>query len=219
MSFILYKLNIIIQWLISDGSVAYRGCRSDPRSSIGKEFCLLHIPQCEECSKRGCNNQQVKWGKKLSCVKCNSTKSGNCNEVSDDFKASECAPTVESYSNECYIYVRNGQVERGCLYEASADIRLDCGNYYSDSCLLCDNSDCNRSKVSSIGGNSESSFNLLSEPIEVSQKKMLSHDRFCYHCDSRTDPNCAHKLNRGMLGLCPYSQEDMGCYHIKTGML
>lgn len=307
----------------SDGSIAYRGCKSDPGNSFGKDFCFEHPHQCVECSKRGCNNNPLKWDKKLSCVKCKPIDENSCNLVSDDFKASECAPTAQGYNNGCYIYVEKGKTERGCLYEASIDVQTECENFYSESCTLCNSSDCNRAKIPA-SVSEDDFFNILSEPLaskcssplcndvkvkppkllklswqineknsEINSKtiecvkcnsetdencaknpksitptecdhegdkcatfytkdnkiirnclqtilseedvteedeenniiacpdsscdKTVSEEQFCYQCDSRSNPNCTHKLETEMMKECPSDSEDLGCYHMITG--
>lgn len=181
---------------------------------MGKDFCLQYSQQCTECSKRGCNDNSLKWAKALSCVKCKSDKKNNCIVISDELKAIECTPIAEGYNNECFTYVRDGAVERGCLYEASADIRIECGKHLSESCKLCDKSDCNRAKVLIDDSGVDQSNRVASQD---SMKQKASNEQFCYHCDSRTHPNCAFELTTEMLKSCPNSEQNLGCYHMKTG--
>lgn len=178
---------------------------------IGKNICTQHPKQCVECSKRGCNNDALKWEPKLSCVKCKQNEEQNCNQVSDDLKATDCAPIAERYNNRCYTIAKNGKTDRGCFYEAPLDIQIECTNHVNESCTLCGSSDCNRANISTSNPEDEDYFNILSEPLRP------SHEQFCFQCDSRSDPNCSFRLNSEMVGLCPYSPKSSGCYHIKTG--
>lgn len=269
--------------------------------------------------------------------------------MSDDILATECAPTAEEYENQCYILVKNGTVERGCFYDGSIDVRNECNNYYSESCSLCPNSNCNRAEISAefsfngvkqlrlrglswqmpndhhinkrstkkkgknkknkksvndavssdgsgsstgqtsntgeatgkspsqtINESNKIEFDANDENVqgrsaskeittEISDKvnkeenvvtsedinsNVVSDDkktaseeaavkddaeestqkpseesknvkmieRSCYQCDSRKNPNCTNQLEDEMIVKCPSDAEDLGCYHMITGI-
>ncbi|XP_055308420.1 uncharacterized protein LOC129572482 [Sitodiplosis mosellana] len=44
--------------------------------------------------------------------------------------------------------------------------------------------------------------------------KINSFERICFKCDSKDDPNCANEVNDSMSQLCPFADEDLGCFHM-----
>lgn len=40
---------------------------------------------------------------------------------------------------------------------------------------------------------------------------------YCYECDSETDPKCVSQMDKSMLKICPYSEEDLRCFHMIGG--
>lgn len=49
--------------------------------------------------------------------------------------------------------------------------------------------------------------------------QIVKTDRYCYECDSETDPNCAGQINNSMLKRCPNSEQDLGCFHMIKGII
>ncbi|XP_055308419.1 uncharacterized protein LOC129572481 [Sitodiplosis mosellana] len=207
-----------------DGNLAYRGCMSDI-SSAGRDFCLKNYAQCDRCNKRACNSEQVRFEEKISCVKCNPDENSNCNLIEENITAIECAPTTLGYKNLCYTLQSGRVAHRGCLYEAPEEIFVECDNTYSEVCLTCNQSDCNRTPVVNedlalnpfhyeISYN-EGQFKLV-QCDNSSCTKLNPWERFCYKCDSNINPNCTNELDDTMLGLCDVNREDLGCYHMIT---
>lgn len=48
--------------------------------------------------------------------------------------------------------------------------------------------------------------------------KINSWERSCVICDSRDNPNCTNDVDDAMRQLCPLADEDLGCFHMITGM-
>lgn len=205
-----------------DGSYAYRGCMSDV-DSPGRQFCLEHFHQCERCPKRGCNVHTLKFEKKLSCIKCNSTVGDDdCNKVDENSKPTECSSTTLGYTNECYIYQMQNQTFRGCLYDAYADgeeeLFKSCSNQYSVNCYTCNHNGCNNASV-------DYEFAKQNEDDQLYEKinyKMLDEENanatksiHCYECDSSNNPKCARELDDSMITQCKQSteEEDFSCFH------
>lgn len=216
---------MITKYLYLDGSIAYRGCLSD--TDTGRDYCTNNPIQCSTCKKRACNDNSLTYEVKFSCVKCNPKKDDNCDIIDKNITAIECAPTALGYSNQCYTYQKENETYRGCLYEAPGDIFTECSDDFSESCLTCNNTDCNRKPIE----NDDLTVNAFHYDIhDVDHKTMFipcgndtcdkinSWQRYCWQCDSRIDPNCKDTLGQKMLGLCPYAKEDLGCYHMITGM-
>lgn len=195
--------------------------------SNGRQFCIQNYAQCNLCAKRACNSHPLEFEKKLSCIKCDPDKNSNCNVIDDNTKAIECAPTTLGYTNECYIYQEGSVSRRGCLYEASGDIFTQCNDIFSNTCTICNQTDCNRIPIV----NNDLSFNAFHFEITKNEKgktiftpcgnasctKKNSWERLCYKCDSTTNPNCANEPDALMIGNCPYAEEDLGCFHMITG--
>lgn len=214
------------KYLYSDGSTAYRGCASD-KDTVGIDFCIHNSAQCSTCAKRACNDLSMSLEEKFFCVKCNPNEESNCNIVDEKTAAAECAPTTLGYKNECYTHRKLGGVtHRGCLFEAPEEIFDECSNVFSESCSTCNKTDCNRSAIT----NEELTVNPFHFEIHDEGKKTMfipcdnstctkvnSWERYCFHCDSSTDPNCTDILDRPMVRLCSYAKEDLGCYHMITG--
>lgn len=171
----------------SDGSSAYRGCTSDSKETHGKRFCAENDKQCRKCATRGCNNDSVQYAKRLTCFKCNSATDANCKESVDSIPATECKRTVLGYNNRCFTRVTNTSVTRGCLIEANTEIKADCNAWYSQSCELCESSECNRAKVS---------------------------NEYCYECRTAIDTNCTNNLDIYMQKQCKLNLRQKGCYRI-----
>lgn len=169
--------------LFSDGSNAYRGCASDSQNSLGKQYCTQYKDHCTKCSKRGCNSDPVHFEKpKLSCVKCEPSEEDKCESVADEIEAIKCSVTVLGYVDNCYMYVDgNEHVHRGCYYEASEHIRNECGNQYSESCVVCDSSDCNRDPFY------PGKLRLQSRKPRI--RRMIT-PRKCLRCNSDYDIQC-----------------------------
>lgn len=210
---------------LSDGSEAYRGCMSDIGTD-GRDFCIQNFAQCNICPNRACNANPLKFEKKLSCIKCVPNENSNCNVIDENAKATECARTTVGYTNECYTYQSGSVSHRGCLYEAPANIFSECSNIFSDTCVTCNRSDCNRTPIL----NNDLTFNPFHFVItneegktkftpcgNSSCEKIDSWDRFCFKCDSTNDPNCVSEVDSSMIGQCPYAEEDLGCFHMVIG--
>lgn len=210
--------------MTADGSEAYRGCISD-LATDGIDFCMQNFAQCNICARRACNSHQLEFEKKLKCVKCDPDENSNCNVIDEKVKATECARTTLGYKNECYTYQNGSFTQRGCLYEATADIFSECSDHMlSDTCTLCDKTDCNRTPIVK----NDLTFNAFHFLItnegnkpkftpcgNSSCTKLNSWQRRCYKCDSTTDTKCASDPSTS-LELCPYAEEDLGCYHMVT---
>lgn len=160
---------------------------SDVDDSPGKEFCYQHEAQCVKCGKRGCNDNPLKWEEDLACIKCSPNIIHNCEEIGKDLSAIECTASVAGYTNGCYTVVKNHTVHRGCLLEATEDVRSECSDEFSEQCSVCRKSDCNRDNV--------------------------YPGVFCYNCDSATDEKCFEKMDDSMEKDCASNHK--GCYLIR----
>lgn len=190
--------------------MAYRGCMSD-LGTDGRAYCIENFAQCNICSSRACNSNPLEFEDKLKCVKCGSDENFDCNVVDDSVTATECAPTTMGYENECYIYYDGSVTRRGCLYEAPADIHSECSDIFSDTCTVCNQTDCNRTPIIND--------DLIFNAFHSEEGKMETIPRSCYKCDSTNDPNCVSELNSEMVKICPNAEEDLGCFHMVTGKL
>lgn len=195
-------------------------------ANSNKGFCLDNYAQCNRCKKRACNSEHVQFEKKMSCVKCNPDENSNCNVIDESITATECAATTLGYKNLCYTYQSGNVSHRGCLYEAPKNIFIECGNVYSETCLTCNQTDCNRTPIihdeldlnpfhSEIVRKEDKSDLVLCD--NPSCKKLNPWERFCYKCDSNINPNCTNQLDGTMIELCDFEREDLGCYHMITG--
>lgn len=191
-------------------------------------YCLKNNAQCTKCAKRACNEKSVQFEKKLSCVKCTPDKNNDCNVIEENTKATECTPTTLGYANGCYVYQKGNVSHRGCLYEATDKIFGECSKKSSKACSVCNKSDCNRQPITA---SEDLSVNLFHSdfvhdgsktkliPCENdSYTEMNSRERVCYKCDSRIDPNCTSEVGDYMVDLCSFDEEDLGCYHMITGI-
>lgn len=190
-----------------------------------KDFCYDNYAQCKRCKKRACNSNRVEFEEKISCVKCTPDKNSNCNVVDDSAKAKECAPTTIGYKDMCYTFQKGGVSHRGCLYEAPTDIFVECKNPFSEACLTCNKTNCNRKAYVNeeltltpyhyevVQENGESK---LVQCDDLNCKNLSPWQRFCYKCDSNVNSNCTNQLDDSMIGICDFEQEDLGCYHMIT---
>lgn len=145
-----------------------------------------------KCSRDGCNTAQpIIQDNPLFCVKCNSLSDPDCATRADQRTAERCELISNGQTDACYVHVRNGTVERGCLSERFELEQSDCAEWATDGrCALCTDGDgCNRRAV---------------EPER------------CLECDSEVDANCAAG---GVTDLrqtvCPLSAAPMGCYRFQ----
>lgn len=44
--------------------------------------------------------------------------------------------------------------------------------------------------------------------------KVNAWERTCYKCDSDDNPKCKNDLDNSMTELCPFADEDLGCFHM-----
>lgn len=187
----------------------------NPNSNKG--FCLDNYAQCNRCKKRACNSEHVQFEEKMSCIKCDPDENSNCNVIDESTTAIECATTTLGYKNLCYTYQKGSVSHRGCLYEAPENIFNECENAYSEICLTCNQTDCNRTPII----HEELTLNLFHDEVVRNEDKsemVMSDNPSCYKCDSNINPNCTNQLDDTMIGLCEFEREDLGCYHMITGI-
>lgn len=88
---------------------------------------------------------------------------------------------------------------------------------------MCSAPFCNNKKLKLLDANIDedpilSSLDLaLSAQEDSNTSEDMKVRRLCYGCSSKEDPNCVNRLSIEMVGGCPHSDEDLGCYHLKTG--
>lgn len=174
--------------IIADGTNAYRGCTSDDDTRDGKQFCALNAQQCQQCAKRGCNDNRPNMLDSVTCVKCSSSTDPNCVSMVTPIDATTCVPFEGGYTNYCFIHIENGTVARGCVLEHKHLID-DCNSWHSTTCEECRGNACNRRAIS----------------IES-----------CIECDSRNDHNCTDHIDDYMRKQCPLTLKPAGCYRRTT---
>lgn len=84
---------------------------------------------------------------------------------------------------------------------------------------MCSTTLCNDKNIKPVSGNIDDDLVLTALNFEgdANRSKDRKDKRVCFGCDSRTDSNCLNQLNIEMLGVCPHSDKDLGCYHMKIG--
>lgn len=112
-----------------------------------------------------------------------------CNSETDErcLISPTTAPTAEcsNYIDQCITIAQSvhGKIVRGCMQNLKFTEEYCEKNPWL--CTTCDTDNCNT---------------------------MISTDKFCYACDSKTNPNCINNIDETMISNCEYS-ENQGCYH------
>lgn len=197
--------------------------------SEGREYCIQNFAQCNICSKRACNSNPLEFEEKLSCIKCDPDENSNCNVIAENATATECTRTILGYKNECYTYTKRNVSHRGCLYEANENIFKECTDIFSESCLTCNQTNCNRDPIASTDLDfNEFHYEIMQDEGDKpkfthcgnkSCTKINSWQRSCIKCDSTTNPNCATEFDPELAEFCPYAEEDLGCFHMVSGKM
>lgn len=118
-----------------------------------------------------------------TCYSCDSTKSVDC-LLSPNLLKNKTCPHLE---NECYTFVKNDVVLRGCTGDLIIATPDKCKNPFE--CKLCsDKVNCNNDK------------------IEAEQ---------CISCDSTVDPTCHENSTFSTNITCLLAVKAMGCFHEK----
>lgn len=97
------------------------------------------------------------------------------------------APTLECdhYDDKCITTIhKNESIVRDCQRNSAVEEKFCDENPWL--CHICETDNCNT--ISTI-------------------------DKYCYECDSKTNPDCATKIDESMLVNCPFSANNPGCYH------
>lgn len=89
---------------------------------------------------------------------------------------------------------QDASVSRGCIKDLDDATFEQCQN--GEDCEVCLENGCNNQDV-------------ITEEI----------DRYCYVCDSETNPNCISRLDESMMQKCSASKNDLGCFHTIAGIL
>lgn len=111
-----------------------RGCISDLNESEAKN-CIEHGPTCKSCDGDNCNLNITFQ----SCHICNSSYDGGKCAISEELETKFC----KNFLAECFIFVENDTVSRGCFAEDLPE--EEC---FLDNCKLCQHStDCNNKKI------------------------------------------------------------------------
>lgn len=111
----------------------------------------------------------------------------------------------------------DGITYRGCFYHdrggltaantTTATTNTDCDD--SNQCFQCQTNKCNNKQTRP----SSLHINLFADDDAI--------DRYCYVCDSESEPNCVGSLDDSMLQKCPPAtdeqEQDLGCFHSITG--
>lgn len=157
-----------------------RGCVSE-LSPLEREKCTHNSTDCKICIGNKCNNRP----EILTCLQCDSLSSNDCFRPKN---LSKLMHTCKRYDDECFTWVKNERVIRGCLcemVETIPNLINDCQN--PKWCHRCSNeSCCNKNAI---------------------------ENEYCYSCDSLMDQNCSANLSVSMQTLCPISIQPFGCYH------
>lgn len=171
--------------------------------NLNRDYCIQNYAQCNFCKNRACNSNHVEFEEKISCVKCTPDENSNCNVIDETATATECAQTAVGYKDMCYTLQKGGVSHRGCLYEAPNEIFVECENPFSEACVTCNQTNCNR-------------IPIVNEDLELNPFHQVVREDFCYKCDSSVDPNCINQLNNSMIEKCDSTGEGLGCYHMIT---
>lgn len=162
------------------------------QTSTGGELCNALGSLCVKCSRNGCNTAQpIIQDNPLACVKCNSLTDPDCAALTNNRAPQNCEPISNGQTDACYVRVRNGTVERGCLSERFDLEQSDCDRRtVGGRCALCTSGDgCNRQAV-------------------VAER--------CLECDSEVDATCsAGGVSDLRETVCPLSAGPMGCYRFQ----
>lgn len=153
-----------------------RGCMST--DSKLRKICMTEGETCKFCFGDNCN-KKIDFER---CIYCNSDEDGeNCKTKAWRIDRKIC----KHYMDECFTYVNDGVVTRGCLSEFSSD-KENCTN--KDTCRRCSNgSGCN------------------AVPIEIES---------CISCDSNNDSNCKSSVTLENTEICPQKTINLlGCFH------
>lgn len=156
-----------------------RGCVSklDVRE---RSYCQMGDNHCKVCSGDSCN-------KKVSfqiCHVCDSKTSKNDECLRTPWKTEEML--CPNYTDECYTYVKDDIIKRGCIGDMTIPNIEDC-DQNSNECKRCsDKRSCN----------------------DIAIKTDI-----CISCDSKTDPTCATNTTFEIIEECPHSTHSHSCYH------
>lgn len=153
----------------TDGQVR-RGCLKEMSAQF-ISACKGNEKNCNVCAGGGCNNRSVGIER---CIECDSSVDPNCvNQLHLFGDGKVCNANDPMRWQGCYLSVKNGHVNRGCVSDivdlAQKQTCLD----GSDTCKVCNGRNCNRKETY----------------------------QSCYACNSRTDEQCS-RVNASATVLC-----------------
>ncbi|KFB34787.1 hypothetical protein ZHAS_00000181 [Anopheles sinensis] len=152
-----------------------RGCQSDAGSEV--DICA-EAEVCDLCEGDSCNKAAAASLAHIKCLQCSSANDPGCALGST---ASKSCPLKD---DQCYTAVANdGTLTRGCLSELDEPAKTKCSDSSDQSCIVCDQADCNSNQW-----------------------------RKCHQCQSSTSGACAEEQEDTESTFCKaYNSQDK-CY-------
>lgn len=162
------------------GDIVKRGCVSDIHPGE-VAMCRKQEQFCKTCLGNDCN-EKVEF---TNCIACTSNSSVGCIRSPNSFQSVLC----RNYLDECFNYVENDIVVRGCWLQSTETIQKSCTEN-SDFCDLCSSPNCNNKIVDG---------------------------EFCLSCDSEVNDDCRENLNHTLRVQCKLAVRKRGCYRYDDG--
>lgn len=192
---------------VDDEERVHRGCFYESSAHIRYKCGNAEFSDsCTTCNEPNCNRHPFQPGKirlrtrrrraitPRKCLRCNSDYDIQCQYNPQLFDTIECVgDRCATYFATNYTIIRDcaGNFEDIASYtEGTMPTTVVAKSIDNGQLITCDADNCNN---------------------------MTSDKRYCFQCDSRTDPNCAESVSSSMIALCPYDSDDFGCYHRQSG--
>lgn len=159
-----------------DSNVVRRGCVSN----IEGTFHKWNKSHYKTCFDDDCNSKSSH----LSCLTCSCENATSCSPDNAKCESKIC----ENYTDECFVYVANNTVHRGCLSNktliAGVNLTTLCEN--DENCAKCSHqNNCNNQEIES---------------------------EYCISCDSITNNDCEHKPTEEQSVKCSLALKPLGCF-------